>query len=185
MLGVVRRGITTFSKTKSEATTLTPNYHISTRKAPDETQRELRYCFDAWPDAELVSARNLKDVNETAEVVFEFRGETVRVQYGLQRRYRDNLRAIYLTIEGLRLAYRRGLGDLLTNTVSQMLHLGAGAQVRDPYEVLGVRPDAPLAVAEASYKALARERHPDAGGTDDDMRELNDAIARIRKERTS
>jgi hypothetical protein len=164
---------------------LTPNYHISTRKAPDETQRELRDCFDAWPDAELVSARNLKDASDTAEVVFEFRGETVRVQYGLQHRYRDNLRAIYLTIEGLRMAYRRGLGDLLTNTVSQMLHLGAGAQVRDPYEVLGVRPDAPLAVAEASYKALARERHPDTGGTDDDMRELNDAIARIRKERTS
>lgn len=164
---------------------MTPSYHISTRKDPTETQRELRDCFQAWPDAELISARNLKDASDTAEVVFEFRGETVRVQYGLQWRYRDNLRAIYLTIEGLRMAYRRGLGDLLTNTVSQMLRLGAAAQVRDPYEVLGVRPDAPLAVAEASYKALARERHPDAGGSDDEMRELNDAIERIRKERAS
>ncbi|MEX0750681.1 MAG: J domain-containing protein [Dehalococcoidia bacterium] len=160
-----------------------PTYNLSTNKTPDETMSELRYCFEGWRDAELISARNLKDANDTAEVVFEFHGETVRVQYGLQQRYRDNLRAVYLTLEGLRLAYRRGLGDLLTNTVSQMLQLGAAAVHRDPYELLGVRPDTPLPVAEAAYKTLAKALHPDAGGSDEDMRELNDAIQRVRRDR--
>jgi len=53
----------------------------------------------------------------------------------------------------------------------------------DPYEVLGIRPDAPLDVAEAAYRARAKKAHPDAGGRDDEMRELNAAIESIRAKR--
>jgi DnaJ-domain-containing protein 1 len=158
-------------------------YNLRTDKTAEETMREMWRAFEQWPDADLIHARELKDGAHTAEVYFEFRGTPVRIHYGQQWRYAGNLRAVYLTLDALRLAYKRGLGDILTETVSQMLQLGAGARTRDPYEVLGVRPEAADEVIEASYRALARNAHPDAGGTDDAMKELNDAIGRIRDER--
>lgn len=54
-----------------------------------------------------------------------------------------------------------------------------GAPWRD---VLGVMPTAPLAVAEAAYRALAKSTHADIGGSDARMRRLNLAIAAARKE---
>jgi hypothetical protein len=120
---------------------------------------------------------------EGAEVTFEYRQQPVRVSYAVQRNYESNLRAIYLTLEGIRLAYARGLGDIFTSTVSQMLQLGAGATARDPYEVLGVRPDFPDEIIHAAWKVLAKKLHPDAGGSDDAMKELNDALDRIHRER--
>lgn len=40
----------------------------------------------------------------------------------------------------------------------------AAASQRDPYEVLGVRPDADLEIIEAAHRALAKRHHPDVGG---------------------
>jgi hypothetical protein len=50
--------------------------------------------------------------------------------------------------------------------------------------VLHLSPDTPLPVAEAAYRALAKQAHPDAGGSSDQMQRLNAAIERVRKERT-
>ncbi len=52
--------------------------------------------------------------------------------------------------------------------------------MRDPYEVLGVRPDSPGEVIDAAYKAMAKKRHPDAGGSNTAMREVNEAYERIK-----
>src|SRR5262245_40962199 len=41
---------------------------------------------------------------------------------------------------------------------------------------LCIVPEAPVEVAEAAYKALARLHHPDVGGSTEMMQELNDAI---------
>jgi hypothetical protein len=38
-------------------------------------------------------------------------------------------------------------------------------------------------VCEAAYRALAKESHTDAGGSDERMRALNAAIEAIRKEK--
>lgn len=51
------------------------------------------------------------------------------------------------------------------------------------YGVLGVLPSAPREVVEAAYRALALKFHPDRGGTDQIMANLNRAIEHIRKER--
>ncbi|GEM_PF-6904686 len=45
----------------------------------------------------------------------------------------------------------------------------------NPYEVLGVRPDASREEARRAYLALARRHHPDAGGDTDAMRRINAA----------
>lgn len=45
----------------------------------------------------------------------------------------------------------------------------------DPWQTLGVRPNAPAAEVRAAYRALALRHHPDAGGSDEAMAELNRA----------
>jgi hypothetical protein len=54
-------------------------------------------------------------------------------------------------------------------------------QPAEPYATLGVLPDAPDVVISAAYKALARERHPDAGGSTEAFQRLEAARAAIEK----
>ncbi|MBF8255108.1 MAG: hypothetical protein HW375_15 [Anaerolineales bacterium] len=61
--------------------------------------------------------------------------------------------------------------------------LSAPVRARPAHEVLGVFPNAPIEVFEAAYKALAKTSHPDAGGTDAAMKELNAAIEEIRRQK--
>jgi hypothetical protein len=147
------------------------------------TKRELRHCFELWPEADFVAfPENTGEPEAKAIVVFDFQGQRVRVDYNRRCHYRCNLRAIYLTLNDMRLAYYRGLGDVLMHTVSQMLALPGAAYI-DPYELLGVRPDADLEDIEAMYKIKAKRAHPDAGGSHDQMTNLNAAIERIRSDR--
>ena len=74
----------------------------------------------------------------------------------------------------------RGIGDVVRE---MYLQLPAPVKERDPYEVLGVRSDAPLEVVEACWRALARRAHPDVGGSDVAMKEINAAWEKIRAER--
>jgi len=46
---------------------------------------------------------------------------------------------------------------------------------KDYYEVLGASEDALPREIERHYKRLAHQRHPDRGGTEDDMKALNEA----------
>ena len=54
---------------------------------------------------------------------------------------------------------------------------------REAAQTLHVAPDAPLAVAEAAWRALSKSAHPDAGGSDAAMARLNAAIDTIRATR--
>ncbi len=47
--------------------------------------------------------------------------------------------------------------------------------MRDPYETLGVDSNADRATIQAAYRRLARAHHPDFGGDDTSMAELNEA----------
>lgn len=169
---------------------MAPTYRLWTDIHAKDTADDLRQLFNRWPEAELLSIP--QTINNSAVVAFTWRpGQadetTVRVAYDQQQRYQDNLRAIYLTLNGLRLAYFRGLGDVLTHTVSQMLRLGQAAETVDPYELLGVRPDAPMTAIKAVFRALSKEYHPDTaaeGKADPTMVDaLAKAMASIERER--
>lgn len=112
----------------------------------------------------------------------------------------DNLEALVKAVEHLRLAEYRGITKLLVFAYRQLdpatpqqapppppppprVPPQARPAIPEHYKRLGVLPDAPLEVAEAAYKALARRAHPDAGGSTIDMQQLNAAIERIRKEK--
>lgn len=46
---------------------------------------------------------------------------------------------------------------------------------KDYYRILQVHPEASPEVIQAAYRRLARQRHPDSGGSDAAMQELNEA----------
>jgi len=48
----------------------------------------------------------------------------------------------------------------------------------DPYQVLGIRPDADTGQIRTAYRRRARHVHPDAGGDDDAFTRLQDAYRR-------
>jgi len=98
-----------------------------------------------------------------------------------------NVRAIGLTLEALRAIERWGTGSMMEQAMSGFdvaaLPAASGAIVpvsRLWFEVLGVLPSAPLATCEAAYRVLAKALHPDAGGSDASMAELNRAIEEAR-----
>jgi hypothetical protein len=59
----------------------------------------------------------------------------------------------------------------------------AALDEQDPYRVLGVSPLDSPEVVRARFKELALERHPDRGGSEAQMRELNVAYEKILRHR--
>lgn len=128
-----------------------------------------------------------------------------RVQIITEKRDRavDNLAAIAKACEWLRMAEVRGIAAIITvmwrqmnPTLARDTGAASGAQQGSqqgqrpplssgPYAVLHVTNDAPLAVAEAAYRAALRQAHPDTGGDHERAKVLNAAIAAIRLERAA
>lgn len=55
----------------------------------------------------------------------------------------------------------------------------------DPYRVLDIPSNSPDWLVKLAYKAKAKKAHPDAGGSEEDMKRINDAYQKIREERPS
>jgi hypothetical protein len=83
----------------------------------------------------------------------------------------------------MRLNELRGVANLLREAYLQLPGPATLPAERDPYEVMGVRPDTPLADIEAMYRIVARRIHPDRGGSEAAMKEVNHAWEVIQAER--
>jgi hypothetical protein len=88
----------------------------------------------------------------------------------------DNLWALAVGLDDIRMNEIRGL-DTIAEQVYQAL---PAPRSRDPWEVLGLRPDADLDAIEAVYRTKAKRLHPDAGGNAEAFRELNEAYERVK-----
>ena len=98
-------------------------------------------------------------------------------------RVADNIAAIAAHIDAIRRQERYGVGTIEQAFAGYAALPPPGQTAKRPWrEVLIVRPHHTLADIEAAYRTLARERHPDFGGSTDQMAELNAAIADARRE---
>lgn len=55
----------------------------------------------------------------------------------------------------------------------------------DPYNILDIPPDSPDWLVDLAYKHRARKVHPDMGGSDEEMKRVNNAYGKIKKRRKS
>jgi hypothetical protein len=95
---------------------------------------------------------------------------------------RDNYRAIGLTVEGLRLIQRAGASQLLDRAYTGFAALPAST--KKPWREVFRFETEPNSFDEVRrrYHELVRENHPDHGGSNAAMHDLNDAFAEAKKE---
>ncbi|MGY3393400.1 hypothetical protein ACVWW6_005991 [Bradyrhizobium sp. USDA 3311] len=89
-------------------------------------------------------------------------------------RVRDNLAAIAATLEAMRAIERHGGAQILERAFTGFAALPAPKKW---WDTLQVRQDATVETIEANFRRLARDRHPDRGGSNAAMAELNEARA--------
>jgi hypothetical protein len=92
-----------------------------------------------------------------------------------------NVRSLGLAIEGLRQLERHGGGVMLERAFEGFLAIAPPDWKRPWREVFGVKPEWHGDIT-ALYREKARNRHPDAGGSDILMAELNVAYKEARDE---
>jgi hypothetical protein len=92
----------------------------------------------------------------------------------IYRSVADNLAAVAATLEAMRAIERHGGAQVQERTFRGFAALPAKTD-RDWWNVLDVRRDATRAEIEVNFRALSFARHPDRGGSNEAMSELNRA----------
>lgn len=161
-------------------------YSITTNKSWASTKAELANCFALWGvrDWEVnanvmesrATARDLTKQQRAVTVRYIKDGKPIELTLDAQSRPVDNLRALFLCVDDMRLIEHRGLSETVKAAYMQLAGPAGG---RDPWEVLGLRPGASKDDVEAMYRVRAKTAHPDAGGSGEAMAELNAARDRV------
>lgn len=174
-------------------------YSVTTEKTWARIVDDIEESFRKWGNVApgwrvdtLLAPRSATKQNQTPEertitLSWTRNRKAFSITMGRQWRAVDNLLVIWLILETLRLNDARGYAQHIAEVYrTEFPALPAPGQstqdvTASPYSLLCVLPNAPLAVCEAAYRALAKEAHADAGGSDQRMRLLNTAIEQIRK----
>jgi hypothetical protein len=148
----------------------------------DKAVRELGYEIERMGGRYPVLSTNLeltidgrprRDRGEPRDrgvaVYFELKGKQKVFACDTFFSVKDNLRAIGLTIAALRAIERFGASDMLERALSAFEALPAPKC----WDILGVPAGAPAEAVNAAYRRLAATHHPDRGGSNDRMAELN------------
>ena len=176
--------------------------HITTGMAWRDTLADLRDVFQDWGvEREDWSVHEL-DPGHGVELRFAapFEKQQHIVRSFSQRSKEANLRACYHHAKALQVNALRGVQAEFAGVDYLRLPPGseteqsippehrrparAGATgrfrgLRAACDLLGIRETADREVAEAAYKAKARQAHPDIGGSAEDFQRLEDAKALI------
>lgn len=107
-----------------------------------------------------------------AAVYFELNGKQKVFACDTFYNTKDNVRAIGLTIEALRAIKRFGASDMLERALTAFEALPAP---KSCWEILGIRQGAKTTDIESAFRNLALKHHPDRGGSNAKMAELNAA----------
>lgn len=101
-----------------------------------------------------------------------------------QDRFTDiaaNIRSLAMAIDGMRQLKRHGGGTMMERAFTGFAAIAPPDWKKPWREVFGVKPDWRGDIASL-YREKARNRHPDAGGSDTLMAELNVAYAEAKKD---
>jgi hypothetical protein len=95
-----------------------------------------------------------------------------------------NVRSLTLAIEGLRQLERHGGSVMLERAFEGFLAIAPPDHKKPWRQVFGLTPDwrGSISQVTALFRAKAKDRHPDAGGSDTLMAELNIALREARDE---
>jgi DnaJ-domain-containing protein 1 len=112
-------------------------------------------------------------------VYFTYRGRQMCFACDQWDRIQDNIHAIRKTIEALRGIARWGTGDMMERAFTGFEALPApGQHAKRPWwQVLGVSRDASPQTIKEAYRSKAKACHPDTGGDETLMAELNAAYS--------
>lgn len=140
--------------------------------------RNIVISSDVGPrknDGTLYARANMNPPDPGVAVYFDRKGQ--RVCFACDKWYgvHNNIHAIAKTIEALRGIERWGSAEMLDAAFTGFAALPAtaGGGLRDWTEVLGIPATASHDEKKAAYRRLTMERHPDRGGSDEAMAELN------------
>ena len=132
------------------------------------------------PDGLLYGTRYLVDDPGIA-VYFTFKKKRMVMARDGFVSVAGNLRSLGLAIDGMRQLDRHGGRFMLERAFEGFLAIAPPDWKKPWREVLGIKPDWSGDIGEL-YRTKARTRHPDAGGSDTLMAELNVAYQEARRE---
>lgn len=168
-------------------------------RARDEVQRQVGLLVGRYSlrEAGLVISTNIalrrdglplagqaQPRDPGVAVYFTYKKRQVCFACDRWRKIEDNMHAVALTIDALRGIDRWGTGDMVEAAFRGFTALPPpGAAARPWWRVLEFieRPSS-IAVAEQAYRRLAGIHHPDRGGSQERMADLNAAIEAARSD---
>lgn len=119
------------------------------------------------------SKRSVSD--EGIAIYFALKGKPMAMACDRFDNAAANMRSLGLAIDAMRQLERHGGGTMMERAFAGFAALTAPG--KNWWDVLEVRSDASRDVIENNFRRLARDRHPDRGGSDDAMADLNEARA--------
>ena len=163
-------------------------FDTSMARARDAVVREIELLTGTrrYGDAQIVISTNIalrqdglpyanRRAPEDPGVAVYFTHRRRQLCFACDRwiRIEDNMQAIAKTIEALRGIERWGTGDMLEAAFTGFVALPSPDAIRHWRDVLG--PCTTLEEARAAYRRAAAVAHPDRGGSDVQMAEINRA----------
>jgi hypothetical protein len=156
------------------------SFKVSFDKALAQTQAEIERLDGCYPvlstnyplrlDGTLVRQREPADPG--AAIYFSLKDKQRVFACNTFLTVGDNIRAIGLTIEAFRRIERYGASTMMERALEAFTALPAPL---DPWQILGIPAGSPVDKVEAAFRALAKQHHPDLGGSAAKMAELNRA----------
>lgn len=123
----------------------------------------------------LPYAQRRQPADPGVAVYFTWNGHQYAFACDCWLKVEDNLQAIRKTVEAIRGISRWGTGEMMQAAFAGFKALPETATASSWWNVLGVLPTASAEEIKAAYRKQARTAHPDAGGTDALMHQLNAA----------
>lgn len=110
-------------------------------------------------------------------VYFRYKNKPMVFACDQYTKVEDNLYAICKTVEALRGINRWGASEMMERSFTGFLALPAPAAKvpREWWDILECRRDASPEVVRAQYLRLSKDNHPDRGGDENKMAEINHA----------